>query len=214
MHHDHWTDRLSSYLDDDLPRGERLEVERHLLDCDVCRRTLEELRAVVAAAGSLEAQPPVNDLWPAVARRIAPGQSLRHLHIPFVWAVAAGVLLSISSAMTAYLVLHRPGEAVVDSASIEPPATLRSASIGTIPYGHAVDDLMSTLEARRDQLNPKTVQVLERSLVTIDRAIADAVSVLREHPDDLALVQRVAEQRQMKLAMLRQVERLTVAPAN
>ena len=52
----------------------------------------------------------------------------------------------------------------------------------TVPYGQAVDDLRTALASRRDRLNPRTVEVLERSLTTIDTAIADALAVLAENP--------------------------------
>jgi len=211
MTQDSWTDRLSSYLDDDLAPGERLELERHLLDCRTCRTTLEELRAVVTAAHSLEHDGPARDLWPGIATRL-PIPSTRHVRVPLFGAIAAGILLALTSTTTAWLLVHRPAPAAEVTTSAEQPIVARPVSVGTVPYGHAIDDLMTTLDSRRDQLNPRTVQVLERSLATIDQAIADAVAVLRDHPDDLALVQRITEQRRMKLAVLRQVERLTVAP--
>ena len=34
---DHWTDRLSEYLDGDLTAGERTALEAHLAPCGVCR---------------------------------------------------------------------------------------------------------------------------------------------------------------------------------
>ena len=36
----HYTDRLSDYLNDDLPEAERLEVEAHLSGCGECRALL------------------------------------------------------------------------------------------------------------------------------------------------------------------------------
>src|SRR3972149_5496579 len=67
---DHWTHRLSEYLDDELSATERLQIEEHLGACSACRQTLEELRAGVARAGSLEDGTPERDLWPGVAERI------------------------------------------------------------------------------------------------------------------------------------------------
>ena len=53
MHHAHWTDQLSAFIDDDLPREQRQALEGHLLSCGRCRQTLRELRDVIAAARSL-----------------------------------------------------------------------------------------------------------------------------------------------------------------
>jgi hypothetical protein len=212
MNHDHWTDQLSAYLDDDLSREDRLALDGHLLGCAACRQTLSELGDVAAAARSLEPDTPAPRLWRGVAARLGESSTVRphrHQRIPPVGILAAGVLLAITSVMIAWLLMNRPPTAEFTEVTEEP--SMRPVSVATVPYGHAVEDLMITLNSRRDQLSPRTVQVLERSLATIDQSIADAIEVLREHPDDLALVQRVADQRRMKLAVLRQVERLTAA---
>ena len=41
---DVWTDRLSEYLDDELPPGERVALEGHLAQCAECSATLADLR--------------------------------------------------------------------------------------------------------------------------------------------------------------------------
>ena len=55
---DQWTDKLSDYLDDELAPGERAALDAHLVSCRECSETLEELREVVARAGSLTPRPP------------------------------------------------------------------------------------------------------------------------------------------------------------
>jgi anti-sigma factor RsiW len=49
--HDHrcadFLERLSRYLDDDLPDAERCAIERHLRDCPCCEEVLESLRFTV-----------------------------------------------------------------------------------------------------------------------------------------------------------------------
>lgn len=76
MTSDHWTDRLSEYLDGDLPAEDRERLELHLLECPACAELLLELRQVVAAAGSLEDRDPARDLWPGIAGRLAPRAAL------------------------------------------------------------------------------------------------------------------------------------------
>jgi anti-sigma factor RsiW len=41
-------ERLSRYLDDDLPAGDRREVKKHLADCPCCEEVLEGLKDTVA----------------------------------------------------------------------------------------------------------------------------------------------------------------------
>src|SRR4051812_40848213 len=71
MNTDAFTSRLSDYLDDELPDGERQSVDAHLRQCESCRVTLEELRAVVSAAGRLRDSAPADHLWPGIESRIA-----------------------------------------------------------------------------------------------------------------------------------------------
>lgn len=48
------TDKASDYLDDALPLGQRMALRMHLAMCRHCRRYLRQLRATVAALGSLD----------------------------------------------------------------------------------------------------------------------------------------------------------------
>src|SRR5688500_4598638 len=67
---DKWTDRLSEYLDGDLPLSERRELEKHLESCFECHSVLAELREVVARGRTLPDAEPANDLWSGIAERI------------------------------------------------------------------------------------------------------------------------------------------------
>lgn len=67
---DAWTDRLSEYLDGELPADQVARLEGHLQGCVACRRVLDDLRAVVDRASRLEERPPERDLWPGIATRI------------------------------------------------------------------------------------------------------------------------------------------------
>jgi anti-sigma factor RsiW len=69
--HEHPTDRLSEYADDELSAAERTTVERHLSGCAECRQVLAELRDVSARARGLIDTPPAADLWPGVAAAVA-----------------------------------------------------------------------------------------------------------------------------------------------
>jgi len=70
--HKEWTDRLSDYLDGELPADDHRAVESHLRECAPCTAVLNDLKRVVAraqAAGDA-ARPPRADLWAGIAERI------------------------------------------------------------------------------------------------------------------------------------------------
>ncbi|MFW5951230.1 MAG: anti-sigma factor family protein [Gemmatimonadota bacterium] len=72
MASEHWTDRLSEYLDGELDAPDRAACRAHLDECRECADTLEELRAVVEEASALPDVPPERELWPAIEARLTP----------------------------------------------------------------------------------------------------------------------------------------------
>jgi hypothetical protein len=213
--HDRWTDRLSAYLNDEVSPDERVAIEQHLADCVSCRAVRDDLRAIIDAAQSLDRhEEPAADLWPAIAAGIAPGGGRRWQSV-WPMALAAGILLAAVSGLAMWVVLGsgRPGVAGAAAGGTPPPSAIVSQPAGlsaSAPYGEAVRELLQVLETRRDRLSPRTVQVVEDSLATIDRAIAEATAALERDPGDVALASHITSQRQLKLAVLRRVEKLTV----
>lgn len=69
---EHWTDRLSEYLDGELEAPERAACEAHVAGCRECALVLAELRSVVSEASLLPDLPPSRDLWPGIEDRLAP----------------------------------------------------------------------------------------------------------------------------------------------
>jgi anti-sigma factor RsiW len=70
--HEEWTDRLSDYLDDELPADERAEVEAHLRTCAACSAVLNDVKRVVARAQATAgvSRPPLTDVWAGIAEHI------------------------------------------------------------------------------------------------------------------------------------------------
>ncbi len=64
-------DILNAYADATLDPSERAEVERHLEACAACRSLVEDLRAIVNAAATLEFRDPPGRAWARIERAIA-----------------------------------------------------------------------------------------------------------------------------------------------
>src|SRR3954470_12254070 len=75
---DHWINRLSEYLDNELSDGERIALEAHLQSCPECPALLLELRQVVYRARTLKNDGPAHDLWPGIAERIGAAPARTH----------------------------------------------------------------------------------------------------------------------------------------
>jgi anti-sigma factor RsiW len=210
----HVTDQLSDYLDDELTADQRQAVEGHLASCLSCTSTLAELRRVAVRARDLADIAPRAELWSGIATRIGAAGAAPPVHRTS-WRVA----LSLPQLAAAAALLVALGGGVVwqftaPSGPTGDPvggATFVAAPAAATAYDQAVVRLEGVLRERRDQLDARTVQVLEESLLTIDRAILRAQAALEADPGDSYLRTHLAETRQRKLSLLRQVATLTVS---
>jgi anti-sigma factor RsiW len=236
---EHVTDQLSAYLDDDLEARERAAVDAHLRTCAACAAELDGLRELVGHAGGIPAYDtaPSRDLWSGIKARIdAPAAanvasfadaasrrvtSERRVSLSFVQLAAAAVLLIAVSGSLAWIVRGRtPGAAPeagsvqgsVIQAEVEPQTAggdVRPVNFADAQYDAAVSDLERALEERRNDLNPRTVEILERNLKLIDAAIAQARQALEEDPANTYLNRHLVESRRRKLDLLRRATAIT-----
>lgn len=211
---DRWTDRLSEYIDGDLPPADRAALEGHLAGCPECAETLAGLRRVVARARALEDRPPSTDLWPAIAARIGARHAARRFSFSLPQLAAAGIALMALSG-TAVWTLH-PGTGAVPAVATRAPGptgpaelTVRRAAAGA--YDAAVADLEQVLAEGRDQLDTATVRVLEQNLATIDRAIIQAQRAVAADSGNLYLNSHLAATMRRKLELLRRAAALVTA---
>jgi anti-sigma factor RsiW len=221
----HETARLSDYLDGELSPAERDAVERHLAECEECTSTLEELRAVVSAAGRLPERPPARDLWPGIEARLTPrGEAAGHTAAPadgdeaelvvpirryrrvvmtVPQLIAAAIALVLFSASGVWLALG--GEGAPGPATVA--VTADSPLVTTVAFA-GFETAMSSLEAeyrsRRDDLDPETIRVVERNLAIIDQAITEARDALAADPSSGFLSTHLANAMQQKMDLLRQ----------
>ena len=229
---DHWTDRLSEYLDGDLPAGARGALETHLETCIACRTTLAELRRVVARAQALEDTPPARDLWPAIAGRLTPltggvvdlatrrgprAAPARRVSLTWLQLAAAALVLIAASAGTVMTVLRSHGPAAAPAPA---PVALAPAPDGVVVagwagvarYDAAVAELEQMLAQHRAQLDTATVRVVQKNLDIIDRAIADARAALAADPSSAYLNHHLARTMRRKLDLLRRANALVAEP--
>ena len=226
---DRWTDRLSDYLDGELPDGERVSLESHLQSCPECSAILADLRRVVQRARALkEDRLPHRDLWPGIATRIGASSGASPAIVDLSsrrskarrWAfslpqlAAAGVALMTLSGGGVWLVSSRarpdaPAAAPVVATTQTPPVmpvSLRPNASQS--YAAAVADLERVLEQGRGKLDSTTIKVIEQNLAAIDRAIADAQRALEADSANLYLNTHLAETMRRKLDLLRQAAAL------
>lgn len=216
---DRWMERLSEYLDGELPAAELAMLETHLETCSDCRTVLADLRRVTARAGSIDLQSPRRDLWPGIASRIGatplrapPTRRMWSFSLPQL-AAAAIALMTLSGGAVWLTRTSVPIPASAPIATGASPATTPAAAINTSrsaaqSYAAAVADLERVLAGGRGQLDSTTVRVIEQNLAVIDRAIAQAQRALNADPANLYLNTHLAETLRRKLDLLRQAATL------
>lgn len=234
----HWTERLSEYLDGELAPAERATCDAHLAQCAMCRETLEELTTVVAVAKADRDVMPVNDLWPGVLQQISgtAGRGFNPANTATVvkfapkrisftvpqLALAASLLIAVSAGV-AYIAagraLNRPDAVVTAEAPIQavaepmlpPSGDVMPANFADAQFDRAVSDLERVLVEQRDELDPRTVMVIERNLAAIDEAIRQARAALDADPGNQFLNSHLADARRRKLDLLRHAAALNSA---
>jgi hypothetical protein len=222
---DRWTEQLSEYLDESLPRAEREALDAHLATCAECREILDDLRRVTERARGLDDRPPSKDLWSGIAARIGsaggtavvsidraalPARNRRRLSFSVPQALAAGILLMAVSSGAVWMSL-RSRETAHPSPlgpSIDRPASW------TAPLDSSVDPVVARfrtiLQQNRAQLDTSTVRILEKNLALIDSAISEARRALDQDPSNNYLNHHLADTMRRRADLLRRVSALGV----
>lgn len=221
----HWTERLSEYLDDDLPIREQRELEAHLATCAECSDALKGLQDVVARARALEDAAPEKDLWKGIAHSIAsvaqeddqvidltarfgrvePLEVDERIRLSVSQLVAASLAMMIASGALAWSL--RP----MTSSAVSPEAT--SGSVAVLPaslpiemeegYAQDLARLEDLVEEHRSELAPNTLRILEKNLAIIDRAIEESGAALLADPGNPYLREHLTRSVRRKVDYLR-----------
>lgn len=179
---------------------------------------LARIEPAATAPGTRHRAPGIASLADArAAARRAPAATPRRVSFSIAQLAAAAVLLIAVSGTAAWILRGREAAAPVPAAAIVeaeieptvPAGEVRPANFGDAQYDAAVADLERALDERRNDLNPRTVEILERNLKLIDAAIAQSRQALEEDPGNMYLTRHLVESRRRKLELLRRATFIT-----
>ena len=223
--HDPWLERLSDSIDGALDEQTERELRRHIAGCSDCRTAEAELRAVLEAARSAPDREPARDLWPGIEAAIRgstgvidlaarrPRTSRRFSFSMPQLAAAAVVLMAISGGGV-WLLRGAAGSTAAESGTVVQAAgdvgrNVRMVDLRPEPqYTGDIAALEAALEANRDRLDPATIDVIERSLESIDRAIEEARAALDADPGNPYLHRQLDNTMRKKVDVLRLATRV------
>ncbi len=186
----------------------------HLATCAECRATLERVQRLIVAAHALPrdvAPPPA--IWSGFQARVKAGNAhprSRSWTLGWLAAAAAIVFLVGTAVLLPPSVGKSKGKGVVAPSPVQNVAAVSPVVLAVEDcYSPAIRDLRRTLDQQRGTLAPATISVVERSLVTIDNAIAEARAALASDPANQALVQILSAQFEHKVELLQRATQLS-----
>jgi hypothetical protein len=221
-----FADHLADYLERDLDEGMRARMELHSHHCASCASMLADMRALTVSAAKLPQLTPSRDLWAGIAERIetpvvalnpsgevfaqrAPRRGWRGARM----ALAAAGLVAVTATVTYELTSRASAPTTtpvrVSRGAPDSPATIpvdRPTAEQT--YDSEITRLREVVNQRTSQLDPATVEVLEKNLKVIDDAIAQCKDALRSDPNSRFLIESLNDALESKVLLLRKAASL------
>jgi anti-sigma factor RsiW len=216
--HDPWIDRLSEFVDGALDAAETTALEQHLAGCAECRDIVAELRAVVAAAQDAGDSEPPRDLWSGIHTAITgsaavtplPQRTVRRFSFSMPQLAAAALVIMSLSGGAVWLASRTSAPDLASGTIVQSSGSARQVATQPLvepEYPADIEGLERALEQNRAQLDPATVEVIERSLEAIDRAIDDARAALDNDPGNPYLHRQLDNTMRKKVDILRRATR-------
>ncbi len=207
--HEEWTDLMSAAVDGELDPVTTRRLESHLAGCAECAAVMADLRGLIAAASSYQGVAPASDLWPGIkgridATKVLPFARRSRARFGFRELLAAGIVMAAAGAGGSWYWTHREPAAL---AVADRPVSGAGFELTSTAYDSALAELGRTLTARRGQLDTSTVRVLERSIRTIDQAVAEARAAIQRDTANAYLNEQIAANLRQKLNLLKAATR-------
>lgn len=219
---------LPEYLEGTLDGVTREAADAHMQHCERCSAAVRDVETIVQEAHALPDLTPARDLWSGVEARLEPAivplashaahashapRSARRFAPRFAtgWLAAAVLLLMAATAGVTYQVTKselgaRAGTVANGTRTAPGSATnIRAVANSTAEatYDHEIAELRASVEARRSELDPATVAIIERNLRVIDSAIAQSRAALAADPGSQFLHDQLNIALGQKVALLR-----------
>jgi hypothetical protein len=198
----------------------------HRATCAECTALWTDLERISAEAARLPHLSPSRDLWAGIEARLdaaggapaAPRSARRWLSSPTVrLAIAASLLVAVSSAVTWQLATGRGAAASVTDLATLPAASTEDAELHLAAFSATVSSMdteIASLQAivteRSSELDPRTVEVLKTNLAVIDAAIAESRAALASDPASQFLADQFTRAYTSKLTLLRDAVTLPI----
>jgi hypothetical protein len=209
-------ERLSAFLDGDLPGAELQVVRQHVEGCAACAGRVAELRALAGAARRLDAPEPPPTLWSAIEGELERSPSwLSRFWRPFGAGALAGAAAVAAVALSSRSDVRPPAAPAVAAAvdALAAPARrpadpllaeaeaefARAAAV----YERSIEKLRSLLAREEGRWSPDVRARYAERLARLDEAIGRSRELARRAaPGDSAGNEQLFAAYQQKIAFL------------
>ena len=194
-------ERLDEFVDAALAPTAARAVTEHLRGCASCRAEADSLRRLLATARALPREvAPARDLWPAIEQQIATS-TVRAGRFGW-WSAgtaggrrllaAAALLVAALGTVVGLLVVREVRRGEGPTAGDQPTVVTLAGAPGSDAaaaeqFARARVELRAALEARRGELSPATVDVIDHNLAVIERAAAEIETAMANDPGNQRL---------------------------
>jgi hypothetical protein len=219
---------LSDYVDDLVTTEVRAAIAAHCETCASCRGVVTDLDRLRDAARSLGPITPPAHLWMEIAGRIRLEQSAHQPHTPVAatprtaapraasadrwqWLGLAAALLLVTAGV---YVMSQPDDAapttsIVDTVgNVSAPPTVETIGDTLLraqaEYELAIAQLEDMVTKGDASMSPEVVETLQRTVGTIDSAIAESRAALTENPASQPARTSLFEALGQKVSLLQQ----------
>jgi anti-sigma factor RsiW len=211
-------ERLDDLLDGTIDDRTAGALRRHLSGCSACTAEHDALRDLIDRAGALGAGPePARDLWPGIRERLGDARTVPSTpargYRAWAWTATAAALVLAAILVT----VDGEREAGVPVAGGDPgevgahAAVLAAYDAAERDYLASRDELLHTLESRRDAFDPETVAFVLDHLDRMERSAREIRAALNIEPSDDALRRLWMASYRQRVDLLRTVGGVTAA---
>lgn len=207
-HCEPWQHRLDDFVDERLSPRDHADVQRHLDSCESCRREVEELTGLLAAARDLprSLQPPW-DSWPDIEARLSPRSRRPRLRGWIPQAIAAALLIAFGGVSSRWLWPPAAATGIAEARISDESATSGAIALARaeVEYLRVKESLWISIYHHQDELSSMTVSVVEHNLRTIDKAIEDIHQALEQDPGNPRLESQLFANQRRGIGLLRRL---------
>jgi hypothetical protein len=202
-------EKLSAFVDGDLPAPEAQAMRAHAAGCPDCTATIADLSSIVLAARGFDRPDPPPSLWPAVE-----GAMARHDRPWWLSLRLFGTGALVGAAAMSMVVLgvttwraHPASPAAPTPLAVAAPDPLLEEAEAEFAraqhaYERSIEKLRGLLAREEPRWSPEERARCSERLAQLDEAIANSREVARKSPADTAGNEQLFAAYQQKIAFL------------